>query len=38
MHTIYMDLNSYEHTGVHCKLVAQLLKQEDSQKCIENII
>ena len=35
---INMDLNSDEHTGHHCKLVLQLQKQEDSQKCIANII
>ena len=35
---VYMDLNSYEHTGHYCKLVQQLKKHDDSQKCIANII
>ena len=34
---IHMVLNSYEHTGRHCKLVLRLQKQEDNQKCIANI-
>ena len=38
MYTIHMDLNSYEDTGRHCKLVLRLQKQAGSQKCIANII
>ena len=38
MYIIYMDLNSYEHTGQHFKLVLRLQKQEDKQKRIANII
>ena len=36
MYTIYIDLNSYEHTVLHCKLVPRSQKQEDGQKSIAN--